>query len=255
MDQDYLRNVQYKDGRNLTARADLHRKYGVAAAGWFPWVVQQIDWPSGGDVLEVGCGTGWLWPNVQTPLRLTLTDLSAGMVAEAAERVAQRDNLTLVATHVADAQSLPFADDSFDLVIANYMLYHVPDIPQAVRELRRVLRPQGQLAAATNGEAHMRELDDVVTAVIHRPMADHATRFGTANGAAILGGAFDSVEWRGYDDELRCTDADDVVAYIESMSPGEVTPEQRAALRDEIEARMVDGVLRVSKETGLFLAR
>lgn len=252
MDQDYLRDVQYKDGRNLAARADLHAKYGTAPIRWFPWMVEQVDWPHGGDVLEVGCGTGWLWPNVTAALHLTLTDLSEGMVAEAATRVAQCDNLTLVATHVADAQALPFADDSFDLVLANHMLYHVPDPTRAARESRRVLRAGGVLVAATNGRAHMQQLGAVIGA---DGLAEFSRRFGKENGAAILGEAFASVEWRDYPDELHCTDADDVVAYIASMSPGEVTPDQRALLRDEVDARMVDGVFRVSKETGLFLAR
>lgn len=252
MDQDYLRDVQYKDGRNLTARADLHAKYRTAPVPWFEWMSQQVDWPERGDVLEVGCGTGWLWAEVPAPLRLTLTDLSEGMVAEAAARVAQCANITLVATQSADVQALPFDDGSFDLVLANHMLYHVPDIGQAVRELRRVLRPSGLLVTATNGLAHMQQVGKVLGGP---GLSEFSRRFGKENGAAILGETFGAVEWREFPDELHCTDADDVVAYIVSMAPGLFTDDDHAALRDEVAARMVDGIFRITKETGLFLAR
>ena len=59
----------------------------------------------------------------------------------------------------ADVQDLPYPDKSFDAVIANYMLYHAPDLDKAVRELRRVLRPGGALLAMTNGEHHMQEIN------------------------------------------------------------------------------------------------
>ncbi|MFP3901921.1 MAG: hypothetical protein ACLFXM_13790, partial [Acidimicrobiia bacterium] len=60
-DQAYLRDVQYRDPTKLTARANLHVKYRTAVKPWFPWIVGQIRWPAGAEVLEVGCGAGWLW--------------------------------------------------------------------------------------------------------------------------------------------------------------------------------------------------
>ena len=70
---------------------------------------------------------------------------------------------------VASVQTLPFADKSFDLVIANYMLYHATDIDQALGELRRVLRTDGLLVAATNGPAHLIELLEIERAIELRP--------------------------------------------------------------------------------------
>jgi hypothetical protein len=60
-DQQYLRDVQYSDPAKLTARANLHIRYGTATVAWFPWVAAEIDWPTHADVLEVGSGPGWLW--------------------------------------------------------------------------------------------------------------------------------------------------------------------------------------------------
>lgn len=63
---------------------------------------------------------------------------------------------------VADAQALPFADATFDAVIANHMLYHIPDLPRALAEIRRVLKPAGRFYASTIGREHMHELDELI---------------------------------------------------------------------------------------------
>jgi ubiquinone/menaquinone biosynthesis C-methylase UbiE len=83
-------------------------------------------------------------------------DLAEGTLGQARARV-QAEGLP-VDCIIGDVEALPFDDDSFDLVLANYMLYHVPDLDQAIAELRRVLCPGGTLLAATNGQGHMHEL-------------------------------------------------------------------------------------------------
>jgi ubiquinone/menaquinone biosynthesis C-methylase UbiE len=55
---------------------------------------------------------------------------------------------------VAPAISIPVADDAADIVVAAWMLYHVPDLDAVLREVRRVLRPGGTLVAVTNGAVH-----------------------------------------------------------------------------------------------------
>jgi SAM-dependent methyltransferase len=84
-------------------------------------------------------------------------DLSIGMLREARRaghgRYAQAARHGLYAQ--ADAQALPFADARFDRVMANHMLFHVPDIERALREMRRVLRPGGRLVLTTNGARFM----------------------------------------------------------------------------------------------------
>jgi SAM-dependent methyltransferase len=259
-DQNYLLTVQYKDGSNLASRIGLHAKYGTATENWYEWVASWVDWTNVRDVLEVGCGTGLLWPAINGvlphPVGLTLTDLSNGMLSEARMRVARLPNVHLVDTEVADAQELPYPDASYDVIIANHMLYHVPDRPKAVAQLRRVLRPDGVLIAATNGLRHMQELMELRAAVLGGPaISEYTTRFGRENGAEILGASFGDIEWHDFPDELRCTDADDVVQYIASMAPLSIGAAQQSALRDAVVARMVDGVLTVTKDSGLFVAR
>lgn len=260
-DQQYLRDDQYRDPVKLQARADLHAKYGTAGVGWFPWVVGQIEWPQGGDVLEVGCGPGWLWAEAAADLpgdlRITLTDLSPGMVAVAGERASR--HFGTVEAREADAQSLPFADGAFDVVVANHMLYHVPEPARAVAELARVLRTGGVLEAATVGPGHLRELWEIRAEVFGgRPVSGTADAFGSASGLSLLQQDFGTVEWREYEDRLLCTSPDDVLAALTSSPPGEdASPSQLRALRLAVDRRFEaeGGTLPVSKETGAFVAR
>jgi SAM-dependent methyltransferase len=261
-DQDYLRDQQYGDPSKLVARANLHIRYGTAEVPWFDWLAAQIDWPAEGDVLEAGCGPGWLWAeaagSLPEGLRLTLTDLSPGMVAEAGERVGAVGRYAAVETRTADAQALPFPDDSFDVVLANHMLYHVPEPARAVAELARVLRPGGVALTATNGVGHHREMWEIAAEVFGGAAESQAIdAFGDVSGARMLGERFAAVDWRDYPDELHCTDRDDVVAYYLSHPPGEgASPEKQAELVAALDRAFTagGGVLRVAKRAGAFVS-
>ncbi|MGH9111607.1 MAG: class I SAM-dependent methyltransferase [Acidimicrobiales bacterium] len=262
-DQAYLRDVQYRDSSRLAARASLHVKYGTAPVAWFPWVATQVSWSARARVLDVGCGAGWLWAeasaHVPSGLDLTLTDLSQGMVAEALERVGGLGRHRNVVGRVSDAQALPFPAGTFDVAIANHMLYHVPEPARAVAELARVMTPGGLLVVATVGADHLRELDEIRSEVFGRPrVAATVAAFGVDVGGSILRSWFGAVEWRRYDDWLDCSDPDDVVAFLASTPPVEdATGEQRSQVAAAVGRRFADGGgrMRVSKETGLFLCR
>jgi SAM-dependent methyltransferase len=258
----YLRDVQYRDSTKLAARARLHAAYG--RGDWFPWWATQVPWPGNPTVLEVGCGAGWAWAEAmaQIPpgLHLTLTDLSQGMLDEALARVTATNHYESVVGRVADAQDLPYDDDSFDLVVSNHMLYHLPDPARGVAELARVLRPDGVAAVVTNGEAHLRELwalqEDVFPG---SPGADNYLRvFGLETGEPMLRAAFGSVELTRYPDQLRCTDPGDVLAFITSTPPADTAgPDAIDALRVAVDDAFArgGGVFEISKDVGLFICR
>jgi SAM-dependent methyltransferase len=259
--QAYLREVQYRDSSRLAARARLHVKYGTAPVAWFPWLASQVDWQPEARVLEVGCGAGWMWAEaaarLPTDLDLTLTDLSPGMVTEAVDRVGSLGRYRRTAGRVADIQDLPFRSDSFDAVVAVYVLHHVPDARRAVAEMARVLRPGGAALVACVGEGHLTELRQIRQEVFGEPWADAITdTFGAVAASQVLPGAFDAVEWRPYRDRLDCRDPDDVIDYLASTPPVEdADADQHERVVQAVQARFAagGGRLRVSKDTGLFL--
>jgi SAM-dependent methyltransferase len=111
--------------------------------------------PRFADALEIGSGTGYFSLNlVRSGVigRATCTDISPGMLA-ALQANAERLGLE-VSTVRTEAESLPFADDSFDLVFGHAVLHHIPDLDRAAREFRRVLRPGGVLAFCGEPSAH-----------------------------------------------------------------------------------------------------
>jgi SAM-dependent methyltransferase len=161
---------------------------------------------------------------------------------------------------VLDAQAIPFAAARFDAVIANHMLYHVPDRAKAFSEIRRVLKPEGRFFAATNGPAHMRELRDRARAAATHAgaLADSwVEAFNLENGQEELSPWFPRVLLHRYEDALVVTEAEPLVAYVLSGRYGQLLAgEALAAFCRAMEAEIAQrGSLRITKDTGLFEAR
>jgi SAM-dependent methyltransferase len=178
------------------------------------------------------------------------------MVAEASQRVVGDGRIGQVVGEVADLQHLPFPAQEFDLVIANHMLYHLPDPRLGVAELARVVRPGGRVVVATNGMRHMRELWQIRADVFGTPEVDQTLDvFSAEIGFPLLRDHFRVVTWHQYDDELRCTEPADVLAYLCSTPPGEDASEsQRARLDELVEERFRagHGTFMITKDSGCF---
>jgi SAM-dependent methyltransferase len=167
---------------------------------------------------------------------------------------------------VLDVTSLPFPAHSIDVIIANHMLYHVPNRPRALSALRRVLRPGGRLFAATNGQRHLAEIYSWVAraADLSAPeityLWDSVTlSFNLENGADQLRGYFDYVEMRRYPDSLAVTEVAPLLDYAGTMMgdmpailhDNSVRERLTALWRQELER---SGVIHISKDSGLFIA-
>ena len=257
-DQQYLKNDQYRDSSNLDARAVIHQRFSTNQYGWFKWVFDTLlKLPEHAGIVELGCGHGLLWKEnadrIPPGWNITLSDLSPGML-DAAWR-------NLVVTGRAfqfkeiDAQSIPFEDESFDAVVANHMLYHVPDRPTAIAEIKRVLKPGGRLIATTIGKNHLKEL-----AVWFREVNDAFISFGNPftleNGSEQLKQFFSQVTLSRIDDNLEITEIEPILAYIRSsMHATEVAEEKLIQLKQELEEKLAEkGMIYISKDSGLFEA-
>lgn len=99
-------------------------------------------------ILEVAAGTGLLTSVLPAEASITATDYAEAMVAQLQARMTAEGRKNVVCER-ADIYRLPYEDDSFDTAVAANVLHLVPDLPQALAELRRVLVPGGQLLAPT----------------------------------------------------------------------------------------------------------
>jgi 2-polyprenyl-3-methyl-5-hydroxy-6-metoxy-1,4-benzoquinol methylase len=161
-------------------------------------------------VLEVGCGWGELaeWLTRETGAAVVAIDSSQRMVELARERG--------VDARLADVQHLPFGDGGFDVVVAAWMLYHVPDLERGIGELARVLRPGGRLVAATNSLFHLHELRELVGS------GRSSITFSRETGEALLARHFANVRREDIDGSLEFADRAEVDEYVRasiSMSP------------------------------------
>jgi len=252
---------QYSTSDKLAARARLHQNYTVSEVGWFEWVAPQLELNEGARVLDIGCGPGWFWSTAASLLphriQLTLADQSAGMVAEAVERCRSLRHWT-VDGREANAMSLPFADASFDCVVAMHMLYHVPDQAAAITHMHRVLKPGGMLAVTTNGHGNLQQLYALTTALGSEPVDPAAVLFGFDAAERLLRAQFGNVTRKVQPARMRVTSPDDVFVALTSYPPGEGADDATlAALRGAIDDafRHGGGAIDVDKEVGLFLSR
>lgn len=263
-DQNYLLQEQYKSAANLTARGSLHERFSTNPTGWFRWVFDQLaGLPEQSSILELGCGPAWVWVNNRSRIppewQILLTDLSPGMI-EQARRNLGPDGDPRFQFDVVDAQAIPYADASFDAVMANHMLYHVPDRPRAFAEIRRVLRPGGWFFAATNGQTHMAELWTMVLEATDGSPAKNRSdlHFGLDDGFEQLAPWFSHAERRDYPDSLLVTEAEPLIAYATSSALWGTQGDAAATARLDARIRRQlaeDGVIRISKHSGMFVAQ
>ena len=264
-DQEYLRGDQYLDAKNLNARIDLHRRFSTNHSNWFRWVFDQFQQPADATILELGCGPGLLWKQNQERLpedwQIHLSDFSPGMLREASQNIRGISQSIFLCT--LDAQEIPYLSSTFDLVIANHMIYHIPDRPKAFSEIHRVLKPAGRFIAATNGLHHMEEIRDLLSRLDpdFANRTDHAfgvNEFTIENGEAQLSQWFPNIQVVPFAGSLEVTEVAPMIAYILSMSAASEIPissQQIQLLHHYLEREIaIGGSFHITKSTALFIA-
>ncbi|MFI6352903.1 class I SAM-dependent methyltransferase [Streptomyces sp. NPDC050743] len=258
-DRSRLAGSAYSSDRDLAARQSLYQ-----------WQVPHYDLPGivaeqlsgvGGRVVDVGCGNGKFIQRLRDErpdLALLGLDIAPGILVGVPGPVA-----------VADATRLPLATATVDAALALHMLYHVPDIPQAVRELSRVVTRDGLVIASTNSDRDKAELDDLwqraagdVLGTGRGPARiSLSARFSLEKAGALLGEQFGRVETIELPGTISVHEPEPVIAHMASYGawadqhevPFEATIERaRAILADHIAQH---GAFKVTCLGGILVCR
>lgn len=133
---------QYQNATNISSRIRLHRLYSKNKKGWFPWIFDQLNLKDGMKVLEIGCGNGMLWEenDYQIPrkIMINLSDVSEGMLRDARRNVGSEDKRFKF--EIVDAENIPYEAETFDVIIANHMLFYCENLKKTCSEIARVLK-------------------------------------------------------------------------------------------------------------------
>lgn len=216
---------QYENANNISARIRLHKDYSTNKQGWFPWIYETGIAPilkentdATIEILELGCGEGSLWMENKSLLpenvHITVSDISEGMIRDIRRNIGADERFSY---KTFDCHKIPAENITYDIIIANHLLFYCDDIEQVCNEIRRVLKPDGVFLCSTYGSRHMKEITQLVQKFDKRIILAAENlyeRFGLENGQAILNVFFSKIQIRKYEDAILINHADPLIEYI-----------------------------------------
>ncbi len=246
----------YATGQALDERIRILRAF--SGRDLVPWSLGLIQ-PRGDElVLDAGCGTGnFLLPYSRAIPDGVVTgvDLSDGVLRELGDKVADRPNIRL---ERADVEDLPFPADSFDIVMANFMLQHVRDIVRALCEFRRVLRPKGRLMLVTGSVRSKGEIYKLHSQAVSEVWPEHPdeergmTRFSLENGPEMVRGVMDNVVVTVAEDTLQFPSVDGFMTYYRNSVWGHSMKGATESIRNAVLARVKQAAVGLFETSGQF---
>lgn len=252
---------QYRSAANLNARIRLHEKYSISDEGFHEWAYSRMNMRENMRILECGCGPGMLWrknrDRIPKGCQITLLDMSEGMLKEACENIGNISGV-FIEYLCGDIQNIPFLGETFDIVIANHMLYHVPDIHKALMDTKRVLVKGGFLYASTFGLGHLKELDVLTRKYVEMSQGRKSDRFTLENGRKMIYDVYNNVAVEKHEDALIVTDYHALIDYILSGNNAQeqLIGNKKKVFEKEIEELFaLNKEFRIAKDAGIFIAR
>ncbi len=258
-----LLTEQFADSKNFMARIELNRRFSTNPYPWTKWIFDQMKFGEHDNVLELGSGNAILWKYNLTRIKpgtnIILSDFSEGMLDDA--RNVLGESAEQFHYMVMDAQKILYPNDTFDMVVANLMIYLLQDQKKTISEVSRVLNRGGAFYATTLGKNNMKELDKLLSCYDDRlksPLGQLTSIFGLENGAEQLNNSFAEVEMRKYKDSLEISETNPLVNYILSFSNNKTILKgaMLEGFREYIDQILEDnGIIKITKDTGIFIAR
>lgn len=250
---------QYQNASNVSARINLHQLYSQNKQGWFPWIYEQCNVKNRMRILEIGCGDGTLWKHnmnmIPDDVEIVLSDISEGMLRDARRTLdVERKGFDY---KVFDCHEIPYENESFDLVVANHVLFYCENIGQVCGEIQRVLKKNGRLVCATYGSSHMKEISDLVQGFDERIVLSAEKlyeKFGRENGRQILESHFTNVVWKQYEDYLVVPEPEPLIAYVLSChgNQAQYIMDRYNDFRAYVKKKIRKGFL-ITKDAGIFV--
>ena len=178
-----------------------------------------------------------------------------GMLRDARRTLGTNDDR--FSFEIFDCHTIPYPNESFDLVIADHVLFYCHDIPQVCSEVQRILKKNGIFLCSTYGQNHMKEINQLVQNFDERIVLSAEKlyeRFGMENGCEILSPYFSKIRWLLYDDELFVTDPVPLITYVLSChgNQNQYLLDRYKDFRSYVKKKTDEGFT-ISKEAGIFL--
>jgi ubiquinone/menaquinone biosynthesis C-methylase UbiE len=266
----------FKDDRMLVVKQRVHNEFRTNPDTIVDHLRACLDLSGDEDLLDLGCGNGFILEQLLPDLpsgQITGLDIAPAVIEAAAQKLAHAaDRLTWIVSSADDLSML--ANDSFDRVMANYMMHYVPDIASCFQQVRRVLRPGRKFLLSTDSVRSMLEMYEVHFAAMREMNAParlfKATpkgRISLDNATARLKQQFDVVERVIYEDQLRFTEPDPFMEFYTighnyccaaSVPDDELPPEFLGELADRVRASVAEriastGYFPITKLTGTLV--
>lgn len=252
---------QYKNSSNLRARINIHDEYSTNKYGWHKWLFDNMEIPPNAKILEIGSGDGTLWvkniKRIPQDCKIYLSDISEGMLEDARRNLSSyKEQFEFIKM---DGNNINFENESFHIVIANHMIYYVKDRKAFLKEVKRVLKNNGQFYTSTIGNNHMKELMDLAKEYdekINIEKVKFADIFGLESGKSQLEEFFQKVKLYNYEDSLLVNNSKSIIDYLYSTHGNlqEIIKNKEADFEKFIEDRIKDKKeIFISKDSGLFV--
>ncbi|MCL2559881.1 MAG: class I SAM-dependent methyltransferase [Turicibacter sp.] len=217
---------KFFDSSSLSAEIEFIEQLD-SDKNWYQWVFERLVFKKEDHILDLGCGEGSLWykneSRLPPSLTVTLTEVTDDLLSHAKQNLL--DKFPHFEFEVAPLEKLNFPDESFDVVIANHVLFFSNHADIVLAEVNRVLKKGGRFYCSTIAKEHMQELEQLIKNYndnIKLGKSEQLQNFGYEKAVALLEQQFTNVEAEHYHDELVIDSTDRLfLSYIYSM-PGQM---------------------------------
>ena len=241
--------AQYNQTNVLKNRISIYQ-YAQQKETWHNWVYRHLPLKPHTTILEVGCGTGLLWQDKHISQTLLLSDRSRAMVASCKKLYKPLIRM--------DVNTPAIRPHTIDCLIANHLLYHLPDPTQTLATLRKLLKPNGTFIASTHSKYHLDELISLLPAIFpeYNAIKRKPQGFYIETGKDLLQQYFNQVDVYTFNNPLRVPTVESLIQYTHTLFAGiqvKHMAEKQAALTETIKAKGMPFSL--TSISGMFICR